>query len=85
MSALRAARSGHSVHLRVGEAADSPVFVGQQFDRLVTSALEGMDGASQDGRSEPWPYVHSLRRCDRSSRAAGEAVLTWDIRPSGIK
>ena len=43
-----------------------------------------MDGASQDGRSEPWPHVHSLQ-CDRSSRAAGEAVLTWDIRPSGSK
>ena len=36
-----------------------------------------MGGASQDGRSEPWPYVHSLRRCDRPSRAAGQAVLTW--------
>ena len=61
----------------------SPVFVGQQFDRLLVTS--GIYGWRKPGRrSEPWPYVHSMRRCDRSSRAAGEAVLTWDIQPGPV-
>ena len=51
-----AARSGHSVHLCVDEAAGVPVFVEQT---RCLSPPKGMGGASQDGRSEPWPYVHS--------------------------
>ena len=76
-----AVRSGHSVHLRRRSCRGSPVFVGQQFDRLLVTSGNGWRKPGR--RSEPWPYVHSMRRCDRSSRAAGEAVLTWDIQPSG--